>query len=87
MKPFLIVRHPFSRLVSAYEDKILNPAPNLKYHKMIQGKIKGLRKEGKTYKIEFPKYLLAKEKYQRMLKRKVMKLIFGYLVDAITFLI
>jgi len=71
MKPFLIVRHPFSRLVSAYEDKILNPAPNLKYHKMIQGKIKGLRKEGKTYKIEFPKYLLAKEKYQRMLKRKV----------------
>eukprot|EP00090_Calanus_glacialis_P004508 TRINITY_DN13371_c0_g1_i3.p1 TRINITY_DN13371_c0_g1~~TRINITY_DN13371_c0_g1_i3.p1 ORF type:complete len:415 (+),score=60.42 TRINITY_DN13371_c0_g1_i3:269-1513(+) len=25
MTPFMIVRHPFSRLVSAYEDKMLNP--------------------------------------------------------------
>ena len=36
----MIVRHPFSRLVSAYEDKMLNPKPLLEYHKKVQNEIK-----------------------------------------------
>ena len=71
MSPFLIVRHPFTRLVSAYEDKMLNPRPKLEFHKNVQEQIRNARKEPESFSIEFPEYLLRKEKYQIMLRRKV----------------
>lgn len=70
MTPFMIVRHPFSRLVSAYEDKMLNPKPLLEYHKTVQNEIKKRRTKSKEIKFVFPKHLLESEKYQLLLKRK-----------------
>ena len=71
MTPFLLVRHPFIRLVSAYEDKMLNPRPGMKYHKTVQEERK--RRSGKDaeHRIVFPSHLLMTEMYQLMLRRKV----------------
>ena len=71
MTPFLIVRHPFNRLVSAYEDKILNPRPVMKFHEKVQAEIKKRRRKGEVHKIVFPEHLLQSEQYQRWLRRKV----------------
>ena len=73
MTPFIIVRHPFVRLVSAYEDKMLNPHPfPYNYHHKIQETIKR-RRRNKKKTINFPKDLLNSQKYQQMLRRKVFK--------------
>ena len=73
MTPFMIVRHPFVRLVSAYEDKMLNPHPfPYNYHHKIQETIKK-RRRNKQKTIHFPKDLLNSKKYQQMLRRKVFK--------------
>ena len=73
MTPFMIVRHPFVRLVSAYEDKMLNPHPfPYNYHHKIQETIKK-RRRNKQKTINFPKDLLNSKKYQQMLRRKVFK--------------
>ena len=73
MTPFMIVRHPFVRLVSAYEDKMLNPHPfPYNYHHKIQETIKK-RRRNKKKTINFPKDLLNSQKYQQMLRRKVLK--------------
>ena len=76
MTPFMMVRHPFTRLVSAYEDKMLNPKPRLDYHKTVQKEIKSrrMRLKLKTRNFTFPSYLLKTEKFQRMLKRKVKQI-------------
>ena len=59
------------RLVSAYEDKMLNPHPfPFVYHHKIQEKIKRMRKN-KNKKIVFPKDLLNSPRYHYMLKNKV----------------
>ena len=71
MTPFLIVRHPFIRLVSAYEDKMLNPRPGMKYHKTVQEEIKLRRGKDEEHRIVFPRHLLMTEMYQLMLRRKV----------------
>ena len=71
MTPFLVVRHPFVRLVSAYEDKMLNPRPVLEYHKMIQTEIKKKRGKDEEHRIEFPEHLLMSEMYKKMIKKKV----------------
>ena len=71
MTPFMLVRHPFTRLVSAYEDKMLNPKPLLEYHKTVQNEIKSRRGKTAEHRIIFPAHLLETEKYQLMLKRKV----------------
>ena len=71
MTPFMLVRHPFTRLVSAYEDKMLNPKPLLEYHKTVQNEIKNRRGKAIEHKLIFPAHLLETEKYQLMLKRKV----------------
>ena len=71
MTPFLLVRHPFTRLVSVYEDKILNPEPLLEYHKTVQKEIKSRRGKTSEQKFLFPTHLLETEKYRLMLKRKV----------------
>ena len=71
MTPFLIVRHPFIRLVSAYEDKMLNPRPGLKYHKTVQEEIKRRRGKDEEHRIVFPRHLLMTEMYQLMLRKKV----------------
>lgn len=68
------VRHPFVRLVSAYEDKMLNPHPfPFGYHHKIQEIIKTKRKN-KDKKINFPKDLLNSVKYRQMLRNKVSSL-------------
>ena len=75
MTPFMIVRHPFVRLVSAYEDKMLNPHPfPYNYHHKIQETIKK-RRRNKKKTINFPKDLLNSQKYQQMLRRQVLKII------------
>merc|ERR1711892_1254136 len=71
MTPFLLVRHPFTRLVSVYEDKILNPEPLLEYHKTVQKEIKSRRGKTSEQKFLFPAHLLETEKYRLMLKRKI----------------
>ena len=71
MTPFLIVRHPFVRLVSAYEDKILNPRTGLEYHRKVQEDIKKKRVKDEDHRIVFPNYLLQTEHYKRMLETKV----------------
>ena len=71
MTPFMLVRHPFIRLVSAYEDKMLNPRPGLEYHKTVQKEIKRKRRKYREHKIDFPKHLLMTKKYQLMLRKKV----------------
>ena len=74
MTGFMIVRHPFVRLVSAYEDKMLNPHPfPFNYHHKIQEQIKS-RRQNKNKKIHFPKDLLNSAKYQHMLRNQVCKL-------------
>ena len=73
MTPFMIVRHPFIRLVSAYEDKILNPKPGLEYHKTVQDEIKRKRRKGGEHSIVFPEYLLKTQRYQMMLRKKVRR--------------
>ena len=65
---FMVVRHPFTRLVSAYEDKILDPNTILKFHREIQEYIKSTRKNKTSFKLQFPNYLLDDEKYQNYLK-------------------
>ena len=71
MTGFMMVRHPFVRLVSAYEDKMLNPHPfPYKYHHQIQEKIKKKRKNKKKT-INFPKDILTSQRYKHMLKNKV----------------
>ena len=71
MTGFMMVRHPFVRLVSAYEDKMLNPHPfPYKYHHKIQEKIKQKR-TNKKKTINFPKDLLTSQRYKYMLKNKV----------------
>ena len=72
MTPFLLVRHPFTRLVSVYEDKILNPEPLLEYHKKVQSEIKSRRGKTSEPRLLFPAHLLETEKYQLMLQRKVI---------------
>eukprot|EP00090_Calanus_glacialis_P004511 TRINITY_DN13371_c0_g2_i2.p1 TRINITY_DN13371_c0_g2~~TRINITY_DN13371_c0_g2_i2.p1 ORF type:complete len:436 (+),score=75.83 TRINITY_DN13371_c0_g2_i2:79-1386(+) len=72
--PFMIVRHPFTRLVSAYEDKMLNPKPLLEYHKTVQNEIKRRRGKSEDQNFVFPKHLLMTEMYQLMLKRKTTTL-------------
>ena len=76
MTPFMMVRHPFTRLVSAYEDKMLNPKPLLDYHKTVQKEIKSrrMRLKLKTRNFTFPSHLLETEKFQLMLKRKVKQI-------------
>jgi len=71
MTSFMLVRHPFIRLVSAYEDKMLNPRPGLEYHKNVQTDIKRKRRKNENYEIVFPKHLLIEEKYQIMMRKKV----------------
>ena len=71
MTPFLIVRHPFTRLVSAYEDKMLNPRPDMEYHKTVQEEIKRKRGKGEEHRIDFPEHLLTSVMYQLMLRKKV----------------
>lgn len=75
MTPFLIVRHPFVRLVSAYEDKILNPRTGLEYHRKVQKEIRKKRVKDEEHRIVFPEYLLLTDKYKGMLKRKVKQTI------------
>jgi len=70
MTPFLVVRHPFTRLVSAYEDKILNPRPVIEFHEKVQAEIKSRRRNDEKYKIVFPEHLLLSKQYQRWLRRK-----------------
>jgi len=69
---FMIVRHPFVRLVSAYEDKMLNPHPfPYKHHHRIQEKIKK-RRTNKEAKITFPAELLNSKKYKtNLLKNRI----------------
>ena len=71
MTPFLVVRHPFVRLVSAYEDKILNPRTGLEYHRKVQEEIRKKRVKNEEHRIVFPEYLLVTDMYKRMLKTKV----------------
>ena len=85
MTPFMIVRHPFSRLVSAYEDKMLNPKPLLKYHKSVQNEIKKRRAKPEESNFVFPNHLLFSEKYQLLLKRKVSWNILFKCVNCIVF--
>ena len=67
MTPFMIVRHPFVRLVSAYEDKMLNPHPfPFAFHHKIQETIKA-RRTSKNKRISFPRDLLNSARYQHML--------------------
>ena len=67
MTPFMIVRHPFVRLVSAYEDKMLNPHPfPFAFHHKIQETIKK-RRTSKNKRISFPRDLLNSARYQHML--------------------
>ena len=82
---FLLVRHPLVRLVSAYEDKMLNPHPfPYAYHhrqgqnidleaqckSRIQEEIKSAR-AGRKVRINFPQDLLHSKRIQHMLNRKV----------------
>ena len=76
MTPFMLVRHPFTRLVSAYEDKMLNPRPGMEYHKTVQEEIKSRRGKTLEHKIVFPKHLLMTERYQLMLRKKVRQMLF-----------
>ena len=73
MTPFMIVRHPFIRLVSAYEDKMLNPKPELEYFKTVQEEIKRKRRKDGEHNIVFPEYLLKTTRYQMMLRKKVRR--------------
>ena len=73
MSSFVIVRHPFERLVYAYEDKIFHPKPKLEFHKQIQDEIKQKRKKGEHVNIELSKELLMTEEYQKMLRTKVSR--------------
>ena len=67
---FLQVRHPFVRLVSAYEDKMLNPHPYpYEHHHEIQQTIKRRRTKNQT--INFPKELLNSKPYKFLLRKKV----------------
>ena len=66
----LQVRHPFVRLVSAYEDKMLNPHPYpYELHHKIQQTIKRRRTKNQT--IQFPKELLKSKRYRFLLRKKV----------------
>ena len=79
MTGFMMVRHPFVRLVSAYEDKMLNPHPfPYKYHHQIQEKIKK-RRTNKKKRINFPKDLLTSQRYKYMLKNKVSSFLIFYI--------
>jgi len=74
LEGFMIVRHPFVRLVSAYEDKMANPHPfPYKYHHSIQEEIKRKRKN-KNQTIDFPQDLIKSKKYQRNLAKKLITL-------------
>jgi len=67
---FLIVRHPFVRLVSAYEDKMLNPHPYpYAYHHRVQEEIKAAR-GGRRVKIRFPEDVLQSGRFQKMLESR-----------------
>ena len=67
---FLQVRHPFVRLVSAYEDKMLNPHPYpYELHHKIQRNIK--RRRNKNQTIDFPKELLETKPFKILLRKKV----------------
>jgi len=69
---FLLVRHPLVRLVSAYEDKMLNPHPfPYAYHHRVQEEIKSAR-AGKKVGINFPEDLLHSKRIQHMLNKKVV---------------
>ena len=76
----MVVRHPFERLVSAYEDKILNPQPHFQYHVKVQKQIKERRK-GDDVKIDFPEDLL-KEKFAKKFKGKVEKSILDHSLQS-----
>ena len=69
MTGFMLVRHPFVRLVSAYEDKILNPQPHFQYHVTVQREIKE-RRNKTDLKIDFPEDLFN-EKFATKFKGKV----------------
>ena len=74
------VRHPFVRLVSAYEDKMLNPHPfPFTYHHKIQETIKKRRRNKRITTINFPKDLLNSPKYQQMLRKQVNILNYSWL--------
>jgi len=69
---FLIVRHPFVRLVSAYEDKMLNPHPfPYAYHHRVQEEIKSAR-GGRQVQISFPDDVLHSGRLQHMLETKAV---------------
>jgi len=75
MEGFMLVRHPFVRLVSAYEDKMLNPHPfPYKYHHKVQEQIKEKIRINKKKRIFFPKDLLRSRRYQLMLRNQVITL-------------
>ena len=59
------------RLVSAYEDKMLNPHPfPFPYHHKIQQTIQK-RRTNKNKRINFPPELLKSVRYRNMLRNKV----------------
>ena len=81
---FLLVRHPLVRLVSAYEDKMLNPHPfPYAYHRRqrqnrfdtnqcnvrVQEEIRSTR-GGRKVVINFPEDLLHGQRIQHLLKKK-----------------
>lgn len=69
---FLIVRHPFVRLVSAYEDKMLSPHPfPYAYHHRVQEEIKSARGE-RQVRISFPEDVLQSGRLQKMLQSKAV---------------
>jgi len=69
---FLLVRHPLVRLVSAYEDKMLNPHPfPYAYHHRVQEEIKSGR-GGRKVEIDYPEDLLQSKRIRHLLKKKVV---------------
>jgi len=68
----LLVRHPLVRLVSAYEDKMLNPHPfPYAFHHRVQEEIRSAR-GGRKVEINFPQDLLHSKRIQHMLKKQVV---------------